>query len=199
MKQVGNCAIFGVDLQNCFGHPKGGLYVKDGEEVVGPGNKLIAFGVKNNFRIMFSRDWHPADSKHFDKWPVHGVAGTWDAEFLEGLILPPESHFFFKGTRKYEDGYDPLEGRTAYGKGAGAELILLAQRIRKIYFFGFTTDYCVKTGVITACKLGYEVYVVIDACRAVNVNPGDEQKAIDEMRAAGAIITTTEEAINGKA
>ncbi len=197
MKQTGNCAIFGIDLQNCFGHPNGGLYVKGGKEVVEPGNKLVAFGLKNGFIIMFSRDWHPADSNHFNKWPVHGVAGTWDADFLEGLLLPPGSHFFYKGTQKDDDGYDPLEGISFAGNTAKS--ILKVSNIQKVYFWGIATDHCVKAGILTACKLGYKVYIVIDACRAVNANPGDEQKAIDEMKAAGAIITTTEEIINGKA
>lgn len=195
--QVGNCAIFGVDLQNCFGHPRGSLYVKGGEELVEPGNKLTAFGVKKGYLIMFSRDWHPADSTHFDKWPVHGVAGTWDAEFLKGLVLPPGSFVFYKGTQRDKDGYDPLEGKSFIGNTAKS--ILKVSNIRKIYFWGLATDYCVKAGVLTARKLGYEVYVIIDACRSVNANLGDEQKAIDEMEAAGAIITTTEEVINGRA
>ncbi len=206
MRQTGNCAIFGVDLQNCFSHPRGGLYVRGGEKVIEPGNKLIAFGKEHGFIIMFSADWHPPNSTHFKPvgpWPPHSIAGTWDAEFLSGLGMPSDPYnnvpfVFFKGTGKNENGYDPFEGR-GIGGSDSPENTLDEHGIEVLIFFGIATDYCVKAGVLTACKLGYKVYVAIDACRAVNLNPGDEQKAIDEMKAAGAIITTTEEVINGKA
>lgn len=194
---LAKCAIFGVDPQNCFGHPNGGLYVKGGEEVVEPGNKLISFGEENGFLIMFSADWHPPDSDHFKKWPPHGIANTWDAEFLAGLKIPSDSVVVYKGRRKDEDGYDPFEGRTEYEKST--EEVLYLNKIEKMIFWGIATDYCVKAGVLTACKLGkYKVYVALDTCRAVNANPGDEQKAIEEMRAAGAIMTTTNDILSGK-
>jgi len=210
MRQTGNCAIFGVDPQNCFGHPKGGLYVPGGEKIIKPGNKLIAFGKKYGFIMMFSADWHLPNSTHFKPvgpWPPHGIAGTWDAEFLSGLGIPSDPYsnapfVFFKGTGENENGYDPFEGH-GIGGSDSPENMLDEYKIKVLIFWGLTTDWGVKTGVFTACRLapkyGWKVYVAIDACRAVNANPGDEQKAIDEMRAAGAIITTTEEIINGRA
>lgn len=197
---LARCAIFGVDPQNCFGHPNGGLYVRGGEEVAGPGNKLIFFSEENGCLIMFSADWHPPDSDHFKPvgpWPPHGIANTWDSEFLAELKIPPSSVIVYKGTRKEEHGYDPFEGRTEYEEST--EEVLCLNEIKTLIFWGIATDYCVKAGVLTACRLKkYKVYVALDACRAVNANPGDEQKAIEEMKAAGAIMTTTNEILSGK-
>ncbi len=195
MHDLSSCAFFAVDLENCFGHPKGGLYVKGGERVIEPSNRLISFAIKNQSLILYSLDWHPENSYHFKKWPRHGVANTWDSEFLAGLIQPDpdRSAIVRKGTGKNEDGYDPFQGRTA--SGWSTEEILKVGGAKSIVFFGIATDYCVKAGVLTACKKGYKTYVAIDACAAVNVNPDDEQKAIAEMVTAGATITTVDEVL----
>ncbi|MDP2933315.1 MAG: isochorismatase family protein [bacterium] len=202
MKQPGNCAIFGVDAQVCFGHPNGGLYVPGGEEVVAPGNLLIQYGLRNGYLIVLSCDWHPPDSDHFKpvgQWPPHGIAGTRDAEFLDGLIVPKNAFIVRKGKKKEEDGYDPFDGQT--DNGQAPEQILAANKVEAIFVWGIALEYCDKAAVLTACKLakkhGWNVYLVVDACRAVN--PDDAQKAINEMRTAGAIITTVEEVIHGKA
>lgn len=196
---TGMTMIFGVDPQNCFGHPRGGLYVKGGEKVVEPGNKLIDYGLENDYLIGFSCDWHPNDSDHFKPvgpWPRHGVAGTWDAEFLSGLNIPVTSYVFRKGTKKHEHGYDPFEGKT--DDGIGLENVLVHFGIEKILTWGIAIDYCLKACVLHALKLGYKVYLVIDASRSVNAKLGDEQKAIEEMEAAGAKLITTQEVLNGK-
>jgi nicotinamidase/pyrazinamidase len=145
---------------------------------------------------MFSAYWHPPYSDHFKPigpWPSHGIAGTWDAEFLSGLDIPESSFIFRKGVQKETHGYDPFEGKT--DDGLFLEKVLKNFEVNKIVAWGIAIDYCLKAFVLHALKLGYEVYVAIDASVAVNINPNDEQNAIEEMRIAGAIITTTEEII----
>jgi len=188
-------AIFVIDEQNGFGHPLGGLYVKGGEQVVEPTNYLVKFGEKNKCLMLFSRDWHPGDSEHFKKWPRHCEAGTWSSLFLFGLYIPHEAIMVYKGIEKTEDGYDPMFARTLVYRDLDVERFLEEFGVKTIVFCGLATDYCVKAGVLTACLQGFKVYVVADACQAVNLNPGDEQKAIEEMKNAGATIVTTEEVL----
>jgi len=98
-----------------------------------------------------------------------------------------------KATKKNEDGYDPFEGRSDSGETTNK--ILKKHGIKSIVFFGIATDYCVKAGVLSALKNGYRAYIVTDASIAVNVNPDDEIKAINEMVDAGAIPITVEEVL----
>ena len=195
-----DCAIFGVDLQNCFGHSQGGLYVGSPKKILKQDNKLVSHAKRAGSLIIFSADWHPPDSDHFQPigpWPPHGIAYTWDAEFLSGLNISPGSIILYKGTEKTQHGYDPFEGKTKNNKTTRE--VLDKNKVTKIVFWGIATNYCVKAGVLTACKLEkYKVYLALDACLAINTNPGDEQKAIDEMKKAGAIITSVKEIINGK-
>lgn len=186
-------AVIGVDPLNDFGDPNGSLYVKNGEEIVIPANKLMGFASKMDWLVVLVQEAHPPDTIHFKDWPVHGVEGTWGAEFLSELVIPDHTLRAKKGQGKNSHGYDPFEG--TFPSGIGLEFILRASKVVAIVFWGLATDFCVKAGVITACELGFKVFVAIDACRAVNANPGDEEKAIEEMKASGATIVTTEEVL----
>ncbi len=198
---------FGVDILNGFAHPLGGLYVPGGENVIAPANKIIShIHSLPNGLVFLAADSHPRNSKHFKinsgKWPVHCIKGSWDALFHENLLVPPNAKIFYKGINKDEDGYNPWEGKNKYGR-TPLDVIYDIQGLDsvQIFFFGIATNFCVRAGVLTAYIFKrFEVYLVADACRAVeNVTPPDptEQEAIEEMRAAGAIITTTDEVING--
>jgi len=193
MPDLSSCAFFGVDLQNCFGHKKGGLYVKGSEKIIPACNRLIDAAAYWAKLTIFSLDWHPVDSDHFKKWPPHGIADTWDSQFLKSLIVPDYSKIVRKATKKNEDGYDPFEGKSSSGETTNK--ILKKHGIKSIVFFGIATDYCVKAGVLSALKNGYRAYIVTDASIAVNVNPDDEIKAINEMVDAGAIPITVEEVL----
>jgi nicotinamidase/pyrazinamidase len=149
---------------------------------------------KANLPIFFSRDWHPSDHCSFKNqggpWPPHCVQNTSGAEFSAELQIPEGSIIVSKGTEKESEQYSTWEGRDADGN---TESVLMKKSgIRRIFIAGLATDYCVLNSVKDALGEGYEVYVVTDAIRAVDVNPGDGKKALDEMIRAGAKMITTD-------
>lgn len=171
-------ALLVVDVQNDF-CPGGALAVKDGDEVVPVINKLIPqFPL-----VVASMDWHPADSVHFEKWPPHCVRQTEGADLHKDLHVSMIEKIFLKGTEGKDDGYSAFEATNMnledYLKGRG---------ITDLYIAGLTTDYCVKETVLDAVEHGFNAYVFTDAIRAVNANPGDGEKALEEMNSAGACL-----------
>lgn len=188
-------ALLIVDVQNDF-CPGGALAVTNGDQVVEPLNRMIAyFGIKG-FPVFCSRDWHPVNSKHFSKWRVHCVQNTSGANFhpdlntTHGIIVT-------KGTSTEDDGYSPFEGFLENGRNLND--LLKTLNTRDLYIGGLATDYCVKAACLDARKpeLNYNVYLLTDACRAVNLKPGDEALALNEMINAGVKMTTTDEVLEG--
>lgn len=182
-------ALLIVDLQNdfCAG---GALAVRGGDEVVPVLNRLAAQAAAMGWPVYASRDWHPADSRHFatngGRWPVHCVAGSGGARLHPDLQLPAGTMIVTKGTSRDDHGYSAFEG-TVPGRGAFAD-DLRARGVTHLVVGGLATDYCVRTTVLDARAHGLSVQVVEDAVRAVDVAPGDGQRALDEMRAAGADV-----------
>ena len=177
-------ALIIVDVQNDF-CPGGSLAVPGGDEVIRPLNKMIEFAIKQRWKIYASRDWHPEKTKHFEKWPVHCVQNTRGAEFHAGLYLP-ESYPNFQVVSKGlgdEDDYSFFDSGTK-------------PKAKELYVGGLATDYCVLWTVMRALCGGYKTTLLLDACRAVNIKEGDGQNAVEEMRAAGAIISTSEEVLH---
>ncbi len=168
-------ALIIVDVQNDF-LPGGALAVEDGDKVVEPINRI-----KPLFREVFAtKDWHPADHASFQAqggpWPPHCVQGTKGAEH------PPDLDA--AGFRLVKVGYGrEMEGYSGFEHSDLTENLKGKQRL---FVTGIATDYCVKATVLDALKLGFEVTLVTDAVKPVNVNPGDGDKAIAEMAAAGA-------------
>ena len=164
-----------VDLQNDF-CPGGALAVSDGDKVVPVINRLLGrFDV-----IVASKDWHPAGSVHFKKWPPHCVQDSAGAEFHPQLLKGKIQQVFFKGTQDKDDGYSAFEATnldlTAYLKQAD---------ITELYVVGLATDYCVKASALDSAKKGFRTFVVTDAVAAVNVKPDDGTNALIEMKRAG--------------
>ncbi len=158
-------ALIVVDIQNDFADPGGSLYVRGGEEVVPVVNREIELAAAAGATVVYTQDWHPESTPHFAKdggiWPVHCVQGTWGAEFH------PELHV--EGPTELED--------------------LLRQRgIRKVVVAGLATDYCVKETVIDAAERGFEVALLAEAVRAVELEPGDAQRAMEDVHRAGATV-----------
>jgi nicotinamidase/pyrazinamidase len=157
-------------------------------------NHAIALFKKNNLSIFFTRDWHPADHCSFKgqggPWPPHCVQNTSGADFSPKLKIPKGSIIISKGTEKGSEQYSTLGGLDADGN---TETDLMKKSgIRRIFIAGLATDYCVLNSVKDALAEGYEVYVLTDAIRAVDVNPGDGERALEEMIRAGAKTITTE-------
>ena len=136
-----------------------------------------------------TRDWHPADHCSFARqggpWPVHCVAGTPGAAFHLDLDLGRIEHVITnKATTRDEEAYSGFQGTdlSAFLRGRG---------VRRIFVGGLATDYCVKATALDGRQEGFEVYLLTDAIRAVNVQPGDGGRAVAEMRAAGVIPITS--------
>ncbi len=187
-------ALLVVDVQNDF-CPGGSLAVAHGDSVAGPLNAVAARLAGAGQPVYASRDWHPAHTRHFAElggpWPVHCVADTPGAAFHPALRLPPGTVVVSKGTDTNDDGYSAFEGRD----DAGHLLpdLLRQEGVEKLYVGGLATDYCVKASVLSALQVGLQVTVLSDAIAAVEVSPGDGDRAIAEMRAAGAQFAVADE------
>jgi nicotinamidase/pyrazinamidase len=176
-------ALIVVDVQNDF-CPGGSLAVAHGDEVVKPLNDLITEFLERGEPVFKSRDWHPPTTKHFaaygGTWPVHCVQNTKGAEFHPDLLDDIHIRVISKGQGD-EDSYSAFD-RT--------DLALQLERlgIEEVWIGGLATDYCVKNTVLDAIKQGFDAKAVVDAMRPVELEPGDGERAIAEMRAAGADI-----------
>jgi len=177
-------ALIVVDVQNDF-CPGGSLAVAQGDEVVAPLNKLMKEFLDRGEPVYKTRDWHPEKIKHFaiygGTWPVHCVQNTRGAEFHSDLLDDPRITVISKGFDERADGYSGFDGTQL------AQL-LRDEGVNEVWVGGLATDYCVKQTVIDGVQSGFKVKALADAMRAVNVNPHDGKKAIDEMKEAGAEI-----------
>jgi len=180
-------ALIVVDVQNDF-CPGGALAVSHGDEVVEPLNRMIDEFLDRGAPVYKTRDWHPAKTRHFaaygGTWPVHCVQNTPGAEFHPALREDPRITIVSKCTQD-KDCYSPFEDTDLVAQ-------LRKRGIEELVVGGLATDYCVKTTVLEAIQNGFKVKVVKDAIRAVDVHPGDGDRALEEMRAAGAEIVSTD-------
>lgn len=185
-------ALLVVDVQNDFADPGGSLYVPGGEAVVEFVNGEVAAARAAGALVVTTQDWHPPDTPHFAKdggsWPVHCVRDTWGAELHPGLAVDGER------IRKGVDGEDGYSGFTVAHPETGAVSstgladLLAERRVERVVVVGLATDYCVKSTAIDAATLGFATTVLVEGVRPVEVEPGDGQRAIDEMVAAGVAV-----------
>lgn len=180
-------ALLVVDVQNDF-LPGGALGIRGGDAVVAPVNRVLAVWRKRGLPVFLSRDWHPAGHCSFTAqggpWPVHCVAGTHGAEFAAALEIAPGDVVISKATRADQDAYSALDGTPL------AES-LRARGVRRLFIAGLATDYCVRATGRDARAAGLEVVVLKDAVCAVDVQPGDGDRALDELAAEGCELSTT--------
>ncbi|HKY45670.1 MAG TPA: nicotinamidase [Pyrinomonadaceae bacterium] len=178
-------ALIVVDVQNDF-CPGGTLAVAHGDEVVEPLNELIDEFLERGDPVYKSRDWHPPTTKHFQAyggtWPVHCVQNTKGAEFHPALRDDPRITVISKGLGD-KDCYSAFDETDLASQ-------LHQQGVKEVVVGGLATDYCVKNTVLDALKKGFKVKALEGAMRAVELQPGDSDRAIEEMRAAGAEIMT---------
>lgn len=180
-------ALIVVDVQNDF-CPGGTLAVAHGDEVVEPLNQVIDEFLERGAPIYKSRDWHPPTTKHFQAyggtWPVHCVQNTRGAEFHPALRDDPRIKVISKGLGD-TDCYSAFDETDLAAQ-------LHDQGVEEVIVGGLATDYCVKNTVLDALKHGFKVKPLKNAMRAVDLQSGDGDRAIEEMRAAGADIVSTE-------
>ena len=173
-----------IDFQNDF-TPGGALGVDGGDEIAERINQLAS---DERFDLVVAtRDWHPPNHGSFTDqggiWPVHCVQGTPGAELFAGLDRANVDMIVDKGQPVDTDGYSAFDGTQL-------DELLRERGIDKLTFVGLATDYCVKNSVLDARELGFEVAVDPAAIRAVDVNDGDGERAIEAMRAAGASVSS---------
>ena len=197
-------ALILVDLQNDFA-PGGALPVPEGDAVVPVANRLLREGAFD--LVVATQDWHPPDHGSFAEnhpgrkpgdvidlhglkqilWPVHCVQGSPGAAFLPGLDTSGVEKVFKKGTDPRIDSYSGFFDN-GHRKATGLGEYLKSRGVRDVYVLGLATDYCVKFTALDALQLGFRTHLIEDATRGVNLKPGDVQRAVREMRAAGIAV-----------
>lgn len=184
-----HAALIVVDIQNDFADPDGSLSVAGGAEIVPVVNASIAEARAAGALVVYTQDWHPPHTPHFAQdggaWPVHCVMGTWGAELHPGLEV--RGPVVRKGSHG-EDGYsgfsmrDPVSGATVPTE---LEALLRGRGVTAVVVCGLATDYCVVATALDAVTLGFATSLLVDAVRAVDLAPGDGDRAIERMTAAG--------------
>ena len=188
-----DAALILVDIQNDF-CPGGALAVNGGDQIVPAVNRLIP-----EFPLVIStQDWHPENHISFKEqggpWPPHCVQGTRGAELHSDLKTDTIAHYLRKASSPDKDDYSEFAGKD--DRGRSLDEVLKSHGVKKLYAVGLATDYCVLETVIDGLRLGYEVYAVTDAMRAVNVNPADGEAALQKMARSGAHLVTSDEVLN---
>lgn len=177
-------ALIAVDVQRDF-LPGGSLAVPEGDAVVPVLNEYIRRFVRADLPVIATRDWHPPDHCSFaaqgGPWPPHCVRETRGAEFAPDLALPKDVVIVSKATQTGADAYSAFDG-------TGLAVLLRAQGVARLLVGGLATDYCVLATVRDGLDAGFAVALLRDAVRAVGIEPGDEAKALEQMREAGAAL-----------
>jgi nicotinamidase/pyrazinamidase len=202
-------ALILVDIQNDF-VPSGALPVSEGGQIVPIVNRVQAqFDL-----VVATQDWHPANHGSFAAnqpgkkpgdvieldglrqtlWPIHCVQNTAGAAFVPALNMKQVAYVFQKGTEPRIDSYSGFFDN-GHRKKTGLEDFLKARNVKQVFVAGLATDYCVKFTALDAVELGFKTHVIEDACRGVNLNAGDVEKAIEEMQNAGVRIVKSEEVL----
>ncbi len=180
-------ALVVVDVQNDF-CPDGALGVPEGDRVVPVLNRYAERFAARGAPVFASRDWHPARTTHFaawgGPWPPHCVQDTPGAALHAGLVLPASAQIVSKGMGAEDDASSCFQARTP--DATPFPTLLASRGIRRLFVGGLATDYCVKATALDARRAGLEVVVLEDAVRAVDVKPGDGERALAEMEHAGA-------------
>jgi nicotinamidase/pyrazinamidase len=185
-------ALIVVDVQNDFADPKGSLSVAGGEATVPIVNREAWAAIRAGAFVAYTQDWHPEHTPHFARdggiWPVHCVGGAWGSAFHPALeVVGPSVH---KGANG-EDGYSGFMMRDPVsGAEVATELddLLRIRGIERVVVCGLATDFCVKSTALDAVRLGYAATLLLDAIAAVDLSPGDGQRALDELTAAGVAL-----------
>ena len=185
-------ALIVVDVQNDFADPEGSLFVKGADAVVRMVNGECRQATEAGALVVYSQDWHPESTPHFKKdggiWPVHCVGGTWGAEFHSELdVVGPAVR---KGTGG-EDGYSAFSMKhpeTGEKTTTELEALLRERGVTNVVVVGLATDYCVSATALDAAHLGFGTEVLQDAIAAVDLLPGDGDRARAAMAAAGCVL-----------
>lgn len=191
-------ALLLVDIQNDFS-PTGSLPVKEGDRIIPFANEMQ----KRFDLVVASQDWHPADHGSFADnhnlepgqivdlngidqilWPVHCVQDTFGAEFIKGLDTGRIARVFRKGSNPKIDSYSAFFDND-HRSSTGLSEYLKERGVEQLYIVGLATDYCVKFTALDSVRQGFDTNVVLEGCRGVELNPGDVDRAVAEMKSSG--------------
>lgn len=176
-------ALLVVDLQNDF-LPGGALGIAGGDALLPVLRRYCECFVRHRLPIVFSRDWHPPRHCSFREqggpWPVHCVAHTPGSLAPKQFPIPSTVETIYKATKPDKDVYSVFEDTLLHE-------LLQRNHVRRIFIGGLATDYCVLYSIRDARRLGYEACLLLDGIAAINRQPGDGQRAIDEMLRIGAV------------
>lgn len=179
-------ALLIVDLQSDF-LSGGSLAVPQGDQVIPVLNGYLAAFQQAGLPVLATRDWHPSDHCSFrpqgGPWPPHCVAGSAGADFAPRLKLPVDVIVISKATDRQRDAYSGFEGTEL-------DHLLREAGVARLFIGGLATDYCVLNTVRDALRLGYQTVLLQDAVRAVDVRPGDGERALADMLNQGALAVT---------
>jgi nicotinamidase/pyrazinamidase len=182
-------ALLIVDVQKDF-CPGGALPAPGGDRIIPALNRHLAEARERGMPVYASRDWHPAVTSHFKEyggeWPPHCVQGSAGAQFHGDLKLPADAIVISKGNDAAKPGYSAFDGHTSDGEALLHDL--RDRHVTRLYVAGIATDYCVRATVLDAAQAGLDVRVLRDAITGIDVQPGDADRALEEMSRAGAQI-----------
>lgn len=181
-----------TDMQNCF-LPGGSLPVESGYSIVDSLNRAMDIFAAAALPVILTRDWHPPDHCSFKSqggpWPPHCVRETEDAAFSPRLRLPPSYIIISKATDPGREQYSAFFGRDAEGLTMAENLRAL--KAVRVFIGGVATEYCVFNTVKDMLREGYRVFVFVDGVKSIDVNPGDGERSLRELAAAGTALIGT--------
>ena len=205
-------ALILVDIQNDF-MPEGGLPVPAGDEVIYPINTLLQHAKEQDWFVVATQDWHPADHGSFASnndaepftvgeldgleqvmWTDHCIQDSVGAMFHPLLFVEYINEVVKKGTNKNVDSYSGFFDNAKRGD-TGLHNILQREGVETVFVVGLARDYCVAFTAMDAHDLGYETHVVVDATRAVDFPAGSDEAALQKMTNLGISLINTEEVI----
>ncbi|TFG99769.1 MAG: isochorismatase family protein [Calditrichales bacterium] len=185
-KPASEDALLLIDVQNDF-LPGGNLAVPNGDQVIPVLNRYIQIFVRQKIPVIATRDWHPLNHCSFKDeggiWPAHCIAETKGAAYADALMLPDNARIISKATRADKESYSGMDG-------TDLSQYLINSGITRVWLGGLATDYCVLHTVTDLLDAGFNVLLLQDAIRAVNVTAGDGDKAVRKMTMAGAVPLT---------
>ncbi|ALA60223.1 isochorismatase family protein [Nitrospira moscoviensis] len=181
-------ALLIADIQNDF-LPGGALGIRGADAVIPVLEAYLHRFETQGLPIFLTRDWHPPGHCSFREqggpWPAHCVAGTPGSLPPEGFHTPPAAVVIYKAIEPDREAYSAFQDTLLHRH-------LHALGVRRLFIGGLATDYCVLNSVKDARRLGYDVRLLKDGIKAVDVQPGDGRRAEEEMIRLGAVPVTLE-------
>jgi nicotinamidase/pyrazinamidase len=191
-------ALLIVDVQNDFADPRGSLYIRGAEQILPVLNRAVERAEEAGAWVVYTQDWHPQVTPHFQAyggiWPVHCVRGTWGAALHPALRRLEGGGRIFKG-QGTDDGYSGFSARDSVTGGTHRtelEELLRARGVQTVVVAGLATDHCVKATALDALAAGFDTFVLHDAVAAVDLRPGDGERALAEISRRGGHVTMSE-------